>query len=88
MPDVSLENVKAGLSGFADQADAGEFVTMTQHEKPAAVIVSLEAAEVAGKAVPEDGSNLVRYLRNFHLDADIDDDVFTRNSSPSREADL
>nr|WP_105432856.1 prevent-host-death protein [Neorhizobium sp. T6_25] len=86
MQDASSKNAEAGLSSFVDHAAAGESVTTTRHGKAAAVIV--EAAEVAGKARPEDGSSLVQYLRNFHLDADIDDDVFTRNSAPSREADL
>ncbi len=88
MSEVSLKNAKAGFSGFVDQAAAGEFVTITRHGKPAAVIVSVEAAEAARTALRKDRSSLIRYLRNFPADIDLNDDVFARNPAPSREADL
>lgn len=86
MSEVSLKNAKAGFSGFVDQAAAGEFVTITRDGKPAAVIVSVEAAALAKRALREDQSSLVQYLRKFP--AGLDDDVFARNQAPSREADL
>lgn len=88
LSEVSLKNAKAGFSAFVDQAAAGEFVTITRHGKPAAVIVSVEAAKAARKALGKDRPSLVRYLRNFPADIDLEDDVFARNPAPSREADL
>ncbi|MCQ1833954.1 type II toxin-antitoxin system Phd/YefM family antitoxin [Neorhizobium galegae] len=88
MSEVSLKNAKAGFSGFVDQAAAGEFVTITRHGKPAAVIVSVEAADVARKALRKDRPSFVRYLRSFPADINLDDDVFARNPAPSREVDL
>ncbi len=86
MSEVSLKNAKAGFSGFVDQAAAGEFVTITRDGKPAAVIVSVEAAALAKRALREDQPSLVQYLRKFP--AGLEDDVFARNHAPSREADL
>ncbi|WP_105371749.1 type II toxin-antitoxin system Phd/YefM family antitoxin [Neorhizobium huautlense] len=88
MSEVSLKNAKAGFSSFVDQAAAGEFVTITRHGKPAAVLVSVGAAELAQKALGKDRRSLIQYLRNFPADVDLSDDVFARNPAPSREADL
>ncbi|CDZ29559.1 type II toxin-antitoxin system Phd/YefM family antitoxin [Neorhizobium galegae] len=85
MAEISWKNAKAGFSGIVDQAAAGEFVTITRHGKPAAVIVSVEAAEAARKALRKERPNLVRYLRNFPADIDLDDDVFARNPASSRD---
>lgn len=88
MSTVSLKDAKAGFSSFVDRAAAGEFVTVTRHGKPTAVIVSVEAAEAARKALRKDRPNLVEYLRSFPADVDLDDEVFARNPAPSREIDL
>lgn len=88
MSKVSLKDAKAGFSGLVDQAAKGEFVTITRHGKPAAVIVSVEAAEAARKMLGGQRPSLVQYLRGFPEDVDLEDDVFARNPSPSREADL
>lgn len=88
MSEVSLKDAKAGFSSFVDQAAAGEFVTITRHGKPAAVLVSVGAAELARKALGKDRPSLIRYLRNFPANIDLNDDVFARNPAPSREVDL
>lgn len=88
MSNISLKDAKAGFSGLVDQAAKGEFVTITRHGKPAAVIVSVEAAEAARKALGGTRPGLVDYLKNFPNDIDLDDDVFARNPAPSREVDL
>jgi len=44
MPTVSLKDAKAGFSSLVDEAIKGAFVTITRHGKPAAVLVSVEAA--------------------------------------------
>ncbi|KKX28139.1 type II toxin-antitoxin system Phd/YefM family antitoxin [Rhizobium sp. LC145] len=88
MPRVSLKDAKAGFSSLVDQAAAGEFVTITRHGRPAAVMVSVEAAEFARSALRKDRPSLARYLRSFPADFDLDDDVFARNPTPGREVDL
>ena len=88
MATVSLKDAKAGFSSMVDQAAAGEFVTITRHGKPAAVIVSVGAAEAAKKALQKDRPSLVQYLKTFPVDIDPDDDVFARNPMPSRDIDL
>ena len=49
MSSISVAEAKAGFAGLVDETAKGEFVTITRHGKPAAVIVSVEAAEVAKK---------------------------------------
>lgn len=82
MSTVSLRDAKAGFSGFVDEAVKGEFVTITRHGKPTAVLVSLEAAEIARKALATRRPGLAAYLRTFP------GGEFDRNSSPSRDVDL
>ncbi|WP_324613748.1 type II toxin-antitoxin system Phd/YefM family antitoxin [Rhizobium mongolense] len=79
---VSLKDAKASFSHMIDQAAAGEFVTITRHGRAAAVLVSVGAAETAGKALRKDRPSLVRYLKPFPADLDIDDDIFARNPAP------
>jgi hypothetical protein len=50
--------------------------------KPVAALVSVEAAEIARKAMERKRSGLVAYLRTFPGGA------FERNRSPSRDIDL
>jgi prevent-host-death family protein len=78
MPNVSLKDAKAGLSGFVDEAIKGEFLTITRHGKPVAALVSIEAAEIARKAMGQERIGLVTYLRTFP------GGEFERNRAPSR----
>jgi prevent-host-death family protein len=88
MPTISLKDAKAGFSSIIDKAAAGEFVTITRHGRAAAVLVSVGAAEAARKVLHKERPSLVRYLKSFPADLDLDDDVFARNPAPSREVDL
>ena len=82
MPTVSLKDAKAGFSSLVDEAIKGEFVTITRHGKPAAVLVSVEAADIARRALQKKRPGLVGYLRTFP------GGEFERNRSPSRDVDL
>lgn len=82
MPIVNLKDAKAGFSGLVDRAVKGEFVTITRHGKPVAALVSVEAAEIARKAIERKRPSLAAYLRSFPGGA------FDRNRSPSREVEL
>ncbi len=82
MPAVTLKAAKAGFSSLVDEAIKGEFVTITRHGKPVAVLVSVEAAEIARKAIERKRSGLAAYLRTFP------GGEFERNRSPSRDVEL
>ena len=82
MLSINLKDAKAGFSSLVDQAFKGEFVTITRHGKPVAALVSIEAAEIARKAIERKRSGLVAYLRTFPGGA------FARNRSPSRDVEL
>ncbi|QXZ80853.1 type II toxin-antitoxin system Phd/YefM family antitoxin [Rhizobium sp. L51/94] len=86
MSTVSLKDAKASFSHQIDQAAAGEFVTITRHGRAAAVLVSVRAAEAAKKALRKARPSLVQYLKTFPVD--LDEDVFARNPTPSRDVDL
>jgi len=88
MSSISLKDAKASFSNVVDQAAAGDFVTITRHGRPAAVLVSVSAAEAARKAMEKDRPNLIEYLKSFPGDIDLDDELFSRNPAPSREVDL
>lgn len=88
MPNVGVKEAKAGLSGLVDEAAVGAFVTITRHGKPAAVLVSLEAAEAAKRELGKGRPGLVAHLKRFPADVDPDDPAFVRNRSPSRAIDL
>jgi len=88
MSSVGVKDAKAGLSGLVDDAAAGEFVTITRHGKPAAVLVSIEAAEVAKRELGKERRSLVQHLKRFPLDIDLAEDVFARNRTPSRDIEL
>ncbi|MEX6505791.1 type II toxin-antitoxin system Phd/YefM family antitoxin [Jiella sp. M17.18] len=83
MSDVGLRDAKTGFSGFVDQAMKGEFVTITRHGKPVAALVSLEAAEIARRALGRKRPGLVSYLKTIP-----DHDAFDRNSAPPRDPEL
>jgi prevent-host-death family protein len=82
MPTVNLKDAKARFSGLVDEVIKGEFVTITRHGKPAAVLVSVEAADIARKALEKKRPGLAAYLRTFP------GCEFDRNSSPSRDVEL
>ncbi len=79
---INLKDAKAGFSSLVDEAIKGEFVTITRHGKAVAALVSVEAAEIARKAMERKRGGLVPYLRTFP------GGVFERNASPSRDVDL
>ena len=82
MLTINLKDAKAGFSGLVDKAVKGEFVTITRHGKPVAALVSVEAAEVARRAIERKRSGLVGYLRTFP------GGDFERNPSASRDVEL
>jgi prevent-host-death family protein len=79
---ISLKDAKAGFSNLVDGAIRGEFVTITRHGKPVAALVSVEAAEIARKAIERKRPGFVAYLRTFP------GGEFDRNLSPSRDVEL
>ncbi len=82
MPTISLKDAKAGFSNLVDEAIKGEFVTITRHGKPVAVLVSVEAAEIARRALQRKRPSLAAYLRTFP------GGEFDRNRAPSRDVEL
>ncbi|UVC07204.1 type II toxin-antitoxin system prevent-host-death family antitoxin [Rhizobium sp. TH2] len=72
MSRVSLKDARAGLSVLIDQASKGEFVTITRHGKPAAVLVGIEAAEAARKAMHSERPNFGEYIMRFPGGIDLD----------------
>ncbi len=85
MATITLKDAKAGFSALVDKASAGEFVTITRHGKPAAVLVSVDAAEAAKRASRKTHANFADHILAF---PEIDEDVFKRNSSSSRNVEL
>jgi antitoxin (DNA-binding transcriptional repressor) of toxin-antitoxin stability system len=82
MPPIRLKDAKAGFCGLVDGAIGGEFVTIGRHGKPVAAPVSVEAAEMARKAIEGKRPGFVAYLRTFP-GAD-----FERNRSRSRDGEI
>jgi prevent-host-death family protein len=87
-PDVSgltinLKEAKAGLSSLLDRALKGQFVTITRHKKPVAVIVSVETAELAKRQLQKKRPGLAAHLLKFPGGIDLE-----RNPAPSRDIDL
>ncbi len=82
MPTINLKDAKAGFSSLVDRAIEGEFVTITRHGKPVAALVSIEAAEIARKAMEQKRPGFVDYLKTFP------GGDFERNNAPSRDVEL
>lgn len=82
MLTINLKDAKAAFSSLVDEAIKGEFVTITRHGKPVAALVSVEAAEVARKAMAKKRPGLAAYLKTFP------GDMVERNRTPSRMIDL
>lgn len=74
MSSVSVAEAKAGFSGLVDEAAKGEFVTITRHGKPAAVLVSIEAADAARKALNTTRPNFGDFLLSYPGGADLQRD--------------
>jgi prevent-host-death family protein len=51
MLTVSLKGAQASFSRLVDEAIKGKFITITRHGKPVAALVSIEAAEIAHRAI-------------------------------------
>ncbi|OCW59626.1 type II toxin-antitoxin system Phd/YefM family antitoxin [Hoeflea olei] len=83
MSTASVKDAKAGFAALVDDAANGEFVTITRHGKPAAVLVSVEAAEAARKALTMPKPDFGAFLLSFPGGLDLE-----RNPSPMRDADL
>jgi len=82
MLTINLRDAKAGFSSLVDGVIRGEFVTITRHGKPVAALVSVEAAEIARRAIERKRSGLVAYLRTFP------GGEFERNRAPSRDVEF
>ncbi|MBB4483459.1 prevent-host-death family protein [Rhizobium etli] len=83
MSTISVAEAKAGFASLVDEAANGEFVTITRHGKPAAVLVSVEAAEAAKKALNKPRPNFGDFLLTFPGGVELE-----RNPSKMRDIDL
>ncbi|MCZ8283780.1 MAG: type II toxin-antitoxin system prevent-host-death family antitoxin [Aquidulcibacter sp.] len=79
MQTINLKDAKADFSSLVDDAMKGDFVTITRHGKPVATLVSIEAGEIARKALERKRSGLIAYLQAMPTD------LLDRNPSPSRD---
>lgn len=79
MLTINLKDAKARFSSLVNEANQGEFVTITRHGTPVAALVSVEAAEIARKTMGTNRPRLVAYLRTFPGES------FERNHTPSRD---
>ena len=82
MLTISLKDAKARFSNLVDGVLQGGFVAITRHGKPVAAPVSLEAREIARKAMEKKPSGLVTHIKTFP------GGMFERNRAPSRTVDL
>ena len=83
MSSVSVAEAKAGFASLVDEAANGEFVTITRHGKPAAVLVSVAAADVAKKSLSKMRPNFGELLLDFPGGIDAE-----RSSNPIRASDF
>ena len=80
MRAVNLKDAESRLSSLVDAAAQGKFVTIIRYGKPVAVLMSVEAGEIAREMMKRKRPGLVAYLRTFPGGA------FERNASPSRDS--
>lgn len=80
---ASVKDAKAGFAALVDEAASGEFITITRHGKPAAVLVSVEAAEAAKKALRKPQANFGEFLMSFPGGIELE-----RKPSRMRDVDL
>lgn len=83
MSTMSVADAKSGFASLVDEAANGEFVTITRHGKPAAMLVSIEAGEVAKRALKKPRPNFGDFLMSYPGPADLE-----RNPSKMREIDF
>ncbi|WHA39846.1 type II toxin-antitoxin system Phd/YefM family antitoxin [Agrobacterium larrymoorei] len=83
MSTMSVADAKSGFASLVDEAANGEFVTITRHGKPAAMLVSIEAGEAAKRALKKPRPNFGDFLMSYPGPADLD-----RNPSKMREIDF
>lgn len=83
MPSVSVAEAKAGFASLVDEAANGEFVTITRHGKPAAVLVSVAAADAAKKSLSKPRPNFGELLLGFPGGIDVE-----RSSDTMRDSGL
>jgi len=83
MSTASVKDAKAGFAALVDEAASGEFITITRHGKPAAVLVSVEAADAARKAMTKPQPNFGDFLMSFPGGIEIE-----RDPSVMRDVDL
>ncbi len=83
MSSVSVAEAKACFAGLVDEAASGEFVTITRHGKPAAVLVSVETADAAKRMLNKNRPNFGDFLLSYPGGTDIN-----RYSSGMRENDF
>lgn len=83
MSTASVKDAKAGFAALVDEAASGGFITITRHGKPAAVLVSVEAAEAAKKALAKPRANFGEFLMSFPGGIELE-----RNTSRMRDVDL
>lgn len=83
MSTTSVKDAKAGFAALVDEAAAGEFVTITRHGKAAAVLVSVEAAAAAKRALEKPQANFGEFLMSFPGGIELE-----RKQSRMREVDL
>ncbi|GAK72406.1 hypothetical protein RRU01S_25_00960 [Agrobacterium rubi TR3 = NBRC 13261] len=83
MSSVSVAEAKAGFAGLVDEAASGEFVTITRHGKPAAVLVSVEAADAAKRILNKSRPNFGDLLLSYPGGANV-----SRHPSEMRETDF
>jgi prevent-host-death family protein len=79
MTVIGLSACQARLATLVDQVMLGEFVTITRHKRPVAVVVPVEAARIAREALRRKRGSLVECLRRFP-GVNV-----PRNTSPSRD---
>ncbi|WP_377292747.1 type II toxin-antitoxin system Phd/YefM family antitoxin [Rhizobium sp. SG2393] len=83
MANVSLKAAKASFSELVDEAAAGEFVTITRDGMPAAVLVSVQAAEEAKRAMARPRKSFADLLLAFPGGIE-----FERDQTPIRDIDF
>lgn len=83
MSTKSVADAKAAFASLVDEAANGEFVTITRHGKPAAMLVSVEAGEAAKRAMTKPKPDFGEFLMSYPGPADLE-----RAPSPLRNVEL
>ncbi len=83
MSTKSVADAKAAFASLVDEAAKGEFVTITRHGKPAAMLVSVEAGEAAKRAMTKPRPDFGEFLMSYPGPADLE-----RDPSPLRNVEL